>query len=74
MRTTTIACDRCSATIDGTISILEAKHGDLAKQLDQPLDLCASCADLFLDWIRPQKFELTTSELTATAQASISRL
>jgi hypothetical protein len=58
VRTTTINCDRCNTTIDGTFSILEVRHGDLVRQFDQPLDLCASCADLFLDWIRPQKFGL----------------
>jgi hypothetical protein len=52
-RITTIHCSRCSCTILGGHSILEVKAGDLANRVDEPyFDLCASCADRFLDWLR----------------------
>jgi hypothetical protein len=66
MRTTTIACDRCSVTIDGTFSILEVKHGDLARQFDGPLDLCATCSGALADFLRspePYRLEATADDL-----------
>jgi hypothetical protein len=68
MRTTTIACDRCSTEITGGHSIVEVKHGDLVRQFDQPLDLCQQCCSEFLEWLRgSHKFELAASEATASA-------
>ena len=69
-RTVRIACDRCSTEITGGHLILEVKHGDLVKQLDQPLDLCSVCADLFLDFVRPTPFKLETSTKAATIQST----
>jgi hypothetical protein len=53
MRTVTIHCSRCGCTILGGHSILEVKAGDLANRIEEPyFDLCASCVDRFLDWLR----------------------
>jgi hypothetical protein len=65
MRTTTINRDRCSATIDSGFSILELKHGDLVKQLDQRLDFCSTCASEFIDSLKPRLFELETAGATS---------
>jgi hypothetical protein len=53
VRTTTIACDKCSAEITGGHSIIEVKHGDLARQFDGLLDLCATCSGALADFLRP---------------------
>jgi hypothetical protein len=60
-RTIRIACDRCSTEIIAGHSILKVTAGDLVKRLDDPLDLCSTCADLFLDWLRPAPFKLESS-------------
>jgi hypothetical protein len=61
VKTTTIACDRCSATIDGTFSILEVRHGDLVRQFDAPLDLCSVCSGDLADFLKPTPFKLESS-------------
>jgi hypothetical protein len=58
MRTTTINCDRCAVTVDSGFSILEVKHGDLVKQFDHPLDLCATCSGALMDFLKPTPFKL----------------
>jgi DNA-directed RNA polymerase subunit RPC12/RpoP len=52
MKTTTIHCDRCGATILGGHAVLEVKAGDLVKRHDAPLDLCGACAERFEDFLR----------------------
>ena len=52
MKTTTIHCNRCGDVILEGHSIIEAKHGQLATQHDEPIDLCASCVDRFSDWLK----------------------
>ena len=53
MRTTTVQCSRCGSTCLGGHSILRIEAGELAKRRDEPwIELCASCADRFEDWLR----------------------
>jgi hypothetical protein len=53
MRTTQIHCNRCGATCTGGHSILTVTAGELANRVEEPyFDLCAGCADRFLDFLR----------------------
>jgi hypothetical protein len=73
MRHCTISCDRCSSPISGGHSILEVKHGDLVKQFDQPLDLCAACSGDLMDFLRPpEPFKLESSTDGAGSDLRIS--
>ncbi len=56
-RIVTIHCSRCGATILGGHSILKIEAGTLADRIEgEPyIDLCPSCVDRFLDWLRQGK-------------------
>ena len=65
------AC-RCGSTITGGNSILELKAGDLAKRHEEPwIDLCASCADRFDDWLRSGRQDVQTVRETISAAALV---
>ena len=52
-RVTTIHCSRCGSTILGGHSILTVTAGELANRVEEPyFDLCQTCTDRFLDWLR----------------------
>ena len=56
MRTTNYCCDRCGSPVLEGRSVLEVKAGELAKRHDEPwIDLCGSCTDRFVDWLRTGK-------------------
>ena len=63
MRTTTIHCTRCGATILGGHSIIELKAGALAYRHDEPIDLCGDCVERFGDWLKAPR-ENTEVRLT----------
>jgi hypothetical protein len=60
-RTVHIACDRCSATIDGNHSVvaIDLVAGELKTRRDEPrIELCTSCGSAFLDFLKPEPFRL----------------
>jgi hypothetical protein len=63
----TVKCNRCGETITSNFSVLKFIAGELHVQIDEDWDLCQSCTGDLLDWVRPQKFELSSSEATASA-------
>ncbi len=69
MRVTVISCDRCNAAIDGNHSVvaIDLVAGELKTRRDEPrIELCSSCGSDLLGWLKPSKFELSSSEATAT--------
>jgi hypothetical protein len=54
MRITTVHCSRCGATCTGGHSVLRTEAGALANRIEgEPyIDLCGTCVDRFLDFLR----------------------
>jgi hypothetical protein len=50
MRTTTVTCDRCGATITGAMSTLIV-NGTLAATIER-IDVCEPCGARLLEWLR----------------------
>jgi hypothetical protein len=69
MKRITRVCNKCTSVItDNPGSILEAKYGEVARQLDEPwIDLCPSCSSAFLDWLRAGRPELPKLETVKPA-------
>jgi hypothetical protein len=59
-----IACDKCSTPISGGHAVIQFVAGELATTRDDPLDLCSTCANEFVDWLKPRRFELETAGTT----------
>ncbi len=51
MKTITITCNRCAATITEAGSIITIEAGNLRGRLHNPVDLCESCAGKLLEWL-----------------------
>jgi hypothetical protein len=73
-RITSVHCNRCGATCTAGFSILEVKAGDLANRIEEPyFDLCGSCVDRFLDFLRSGRQNGQDGAVATPAVESITR-
>jgi hypothetical protein len=52
MRLTRVICDACSAPATDGFSVLGEVSGPIRLRLPESVELCSTCADSFVSWLR----------------------